>query len=102
MGIQSSPLLWLHEAVLVLTMGIQSSLLLWPQLSDVAAGGKTVFPEAGVAVPPVKGAAVFWFNIKKNGYFNKRTLHGGCPVLLGQKWGEVVVLCNPVAVYCIS
>lgn len=55
-------------------------------LSDVTAGGRTAFPTAGVAVSPEKGAAVMWFNIKKNGYFNTKTLHGGCPVLLGEKW----------------
>lgn len=64
----------------------------WLQLSDVMAGGKTAFPLAGVAVKPVKGAAAFWFNIKRNGDFNWKTQHGGCPVLLGQKWGEASVV----------
>ena len=35
-----------------------------------------------------KGAAAFWFNIKKNGDLDPRTRHAGCPVLLGEKWGE--------------
>ncbi|XP_050728667.1 prolyl 4-hydroxylase subunit alpha-1-like [Eriocheir sinensis] len=55
-------------------------------LNDVTAGGNTAFPLAGVAAPAVKGAAAFWFNVKKNGKFNTRSRHGGCPVLLGQKW----------------
>ncbi|KAG0727500.1 Prolyl 4-hydroxylase subunit alpha-3 [Chionoecetes opilio] len=56
------------------------------KLNDVRAGGRTAFPEAGIALTPQKGAAVLWFNMKRNGNFNPRTLHGGCPVLLGQKW----------------
>ncbi|KAK8386689.1 hypothetical protein O3P69_017860 [Scylla paramamosain] len=55
-------------------------------LSDVIAGGRTAFPEANIAVTPEKGAAVLWYNLKKNGRFNSKALHGGCPVLLGQKW----------------
>ncbi|XP_045104552.1 prolyl 4-hydroxylase subunit alpha-1-like isoform X3 [Portunus trituberculatus] len=55
-------------------------------LSDVIAGGRTAFPDANVAVAPEKGAAVLWYNLKKNGNCNTKSLHGGCPVLLGQKW----------------
>ncbi|KAK7086833.1 hypothetical protein SK128_010020 [Halocaridina rubra] len=55
-------------------------------LTEVEAGGRTAFPQAGVSVSPVKGAAVFWYSIKKNGYGNQRSQHGGCPVLLGHKW----------------
>ncbi|XP_068233923.1 prolyl 4-hydroxylase subunit alpha-1-like [Palaemon carinicauda] len=55
-------------------------------LSEVEAGGRTAFPRAGVSVVPVKGSAVFWYNIKKNGIGNTDSEHGGCPVLLGHKW----------------
>ncbi|XP_064096394.1 prolyl 4-hydroxylase subunit alpha-1-like [Macrobrachium nipponense] len=55
-------------------------------LSDVEAGGRTAFPKAGVSVTPVKGSAVFWFNLLRNGKLNPRSEHGGCPVLLGHKW----------------
>ncbi|CAL4125166.1 unnamed protein product, partial [Meganyctiphanes norvegica] len=55
-------------------------------LSDVADGGRTAFPKAGVGVAPIKGAAVFWYNIQPNGIANPRTEHGGCPVLRGHKW----------------
>lgn len=32
-------------------------------LSDVEAGGHTVFPNLGLSVPPVKGSALFWHTI---------------------------------------
>ncbi|KAK4299461.1 hypothetical protein Pmani_028247 [Petrolisthes manimaculis] len=57
-------------------------------LSDVSAGGRTGFPKAGVSVVPKAGSAVFWYNLKRNGEVNWNTKHCGCPVLLGNKWGE--------------
>ncbi|KAK3895508.1 hypothetical protein Pcinc_000747 [Petrolisthes cinctipes] len=56
------------------------------KLSDVTAGGRTSFPNAGVSAPPVRGSAVFWYNTKLNGQPNHQSLHGGCPVLMGEKW----------------
>ncbi|XP_037790270.1 prolyl 4-hydroxylase subunit alpha-2-like [Penaeus monodon] len=55
-------------------------------LNDVEAGGSTVFPTLGVEVPARKGSALFWFNIKRNGEGDYRTVHASCPVLLGEKW----------------
>ena len=55
-------------------------------LSDVARGGRTAFPRLGVAVPPKKGSAVFWYNLKRSGRSDMNMLHGACPVLLGSKW----------------
>jgi len=55
-------------------------------LSDVPAGGLTVFTEIGAKVNPVKGSAAFWWNLKKNGYADMQTRHAGCPVLAGSKW----------------
>ncbi|XP_074646484.1 prolyl 4-hydroxylase subunit alpha-1-like [Tubulanus polymorphus] len=55
-------------------------------INDVKAGGATVFPELGVRIPVVKGAAAFWYNLYRNGTGDSRTLHAGCPVLMGSKW----------------
>ncbi|ELU09607.1 hypothetical protein CAPTEDRAFT_229373 [Capitella teleta] len=55
-------------------------------LSSVKAGGATVFPKLHVRIPAVKGAAAFWFNIRRSGDREPLTQHAGCPVLLGEKW----------------
>ncbi|XP_069747936.1 prolyl 4-hydroxylase subunit alpha-3 isoform X2 [Narcine bancroftii] len=55
-------------------------------LSGVEAGGSTAFIYANFSVPVVKNAALFWWNLHKNGQGNADTLHAGCPVLVGDKW----------------
>ncbi len=55
-------------------------------LTQVEAGGGTVFPHLNIRIPPIKNGAAFWFNIKPSGELDKRTEHAGCPVLLGEKW----------------
>ena len=49
-------------------------------------GGATVFPKIGVTVTPVRRAALFWYNMLPSGNGDLRTLHAGCPVLIGSKW----------------
>ena len=45
-----------------------------------------MFTNALATVYPVKNAAVFWYNLKRNGRGNEDTRHAACPVLVGQKW----------------
>ncbi|XP_063763414.1 prolyl 4-hydroxylase subunit alpha-3 [Eleginops maclovinus] len=55
-------------------------------LSSVEAGGSTAFIYANFSVPVVEKAAIFWWNLHRNGQGNEDTLHAGCPVLIGDKW----------------
>ncbi|CAN2390965.1 Prolyl 4-hydroxylase subunit alpha-3 [Pristimantis euphronides] len=55
-------------------------------LSSVDLGGSTAFIYANFSTPVVKNAAVFWWNLHRNGEGNEDTLHAGCPVLVGSKW----------------
>ncbi|XP_026233621.1 prolyl 4-hydroxylase subunit alpha-3 [Anabas testudineus] len=55
-------------------------------LSSVEAGGSTAFIYTNFSVPVVEKAAIFWWNLHRNGQGDVDTLHAGCPVLIGDKW----------------
>ena len=49
-------------------------------------GGGTVFLEPGIQAEPVRGSAVFWYNLLRDGSSDYRTRHAACPVVAGEKW----------------
>jgi prolyl 4-hydroxylase len=53
-------------------------------LNTPTAGGATTFPDIGLDVQPVKGNAVFFSYDRPHP--STQTLHGGAPVLEGEKW----------------
>lgn len=55
-------------------------------LNDVAEGGATWFPQAGVRVAPKRGLLLAWNNMKLDGAPNLATLHEGTPVVKGVKY----------------
>lgn len=57
-------------------------------MNDVQEGGATVFMKVNVSLWPRKGSASFWYNLRDTGEQDHRTMHAGCPVLIGNKWGK--------------
>ncbi|MDB6061190.1 MAG: proline dioxygenase [Verrucomicrobiaceae bacterium] len=55
-------------------------------LNDVECGGETVFPEIDLNVIPRKGGAVYFSYCDSQTRLNRMTLHGGTPVIHGEKW----------------
>jgi prolyl 4-hydroxylase len=53
-------------------------------LNTPEGGGATTFPDVGLEVAPVRGNAVFFSYDRPHA--STRTLHGGAPVTLGEKW----------------
>ncbi|XWS33911.1 hypothetical protein CRYUN_Cryun22dG0123600 [Craigia yunnanensis] len=76
-------------------------------LSDVEEGGETVFPAAkgnisavpwwnelsecgkgGLSVKPKMGDALLFWSMKADASLDPSSLHGGCPVIRGNKWSS--------------
>ena len=68
----------------VLARGGQRVATLVIYLNTPERGGGTTFPDIGLEVAPVKGHGVFFSYDRADPA--TRTLHGGAPVLAGEKW----------------
>lgn len=55
-------------------------------LNDVEEGGETYFPKLNFSVSPQKGMAVYFEYFYDDQTLNELTLHGGAPVVVGDKW----------------
>ena len=53
-------------------------------LNTPTKGGGTTFPDVGLEVAPIKGNAVFFSYDRA--HVNPKSLHGGAPVIAGEKW----------------
>jgi prolyl 4-hydroxylase len=53
-------------------------------LNTPESGGATTFPDVGLEVAPVRGNAVFFSYDRPHA--DTQTLHGGAPVIAGEKW----------------
>lgn len=55
-------------------------------LNDVEQGGETFFPKLNFSATPKKGMAVYFEYFYNDQNLNDLTLHGGAPVITGEKW----------------
>ena len=68
----------------ILKRGGQRVATLVMYLQEPEQGGATTFPDVGLEVAPVRGTGVFFSYDEPEPA--TRTLHGGAPVLAGEKW----------------
>jgi prolyl 4-hydroxylase len=68
----------------ILKRGGQRVATLVMYLNHVEKGGATTFPDAMLEVAPRKGSAVFFSYDRAHP--SSKTLHGGAPVIAGEKW----------------
>lgn len=50
-----------------------------------------MFPLIKKVIFPQKGSALVWYNLYASGEGDPRTKHAGCPVLVGNKWGKILL-----------
>ena len=55
-------------------------------LNDVDSGGETIFPDINLSVTPKKGSVIYFSYLNSLGQTDESTLHGGAPVVAGEKW----------------
>lgn len=55
-------------------------------LNDVDAGGETIFPRIDFSYVPRRGQALYFEYTTPEGALDPLSLHGGAPVLRGEKW----------------
>lgn len=55
-------------------------------LNDVEAGGETTFPNLRLRFAPKRGSALYFSYSNAHGQCDERSLHGGAPVIRGEKW----------------
>ena len=68
----------------ILRRGGQRVATLLMYLQEPEQGGSTTFPDVGLEVAPARGTGVFFSYDRPDPA--TRTLHGGAPVLAGEKW----------------
>jgi len=68
----------------ILARGGQRVATLVMYLNSPQAGGATTFPDVGLEVAPIRGNAVYFSYDRA--HVATRTLHGGAPVVAGEKW----------------
>ncbi len=68
----------------LLARGGQRVATLLMYLREPEAGGETIFPEIGLRISPKRGCALFFSYDRPHP--STRTLHGGAPVIAGEKW----------------
>ncbi len=55
-------------------------------LADTEEGGETIFPKAEIDVKARKGNLMLFYSCTPDGETDPQSLHGGAPVLKGEKW----------------
>lgn len=55
-------------------------------LNDVKSGGGTLFPQAGYEIRPQRGCGTYFIYQRSDGSMDSTSLHGGNPVIEGEKW----------------
>jgi prolyl 4-hydroxylase len=68
----------------LLARGGQRVATLIMYLQEPERGGATIFPDASISVPPLRGSAVFFSYAQAHPA--SLSLHGGEPVVAGEKW----------------